>query len=294
MRRYAELLALRHDCQRTRHAYYRQLRLLHEHFQCDPQLLTEDQLRDYFLHLKTIKAWKPQTIRQAAACFRLFFCEMLGIQAWKVFSQLRTRDAKSLPTVLTQQQVHALLAAVRLRRYRTPIKLLYCAGLRLSECLSLTVHDIQTAEGKLLIRGGKGNKDRMVPISSEMLEDLAKYHAFHRHPVLLFPNVGRGVNNDPRKLARRMRSATAPMPLSSLQRLVVLARGEIGLPEATAHSLRHSFATHLLEAGASIHTVQALLGHSQIHTTMTYLHLTHRSETNTRELVAQLCAGLPR
>lgn len=294
MRRYAELLALRYDCPRTRHAYYRQLRLLHEHFQTDPQLLTEEHLRDYFLHIKTGKQWKAQTIRQAAACFRVFFCELLGLKPWAVFSQLRNRDARSLPKVLTRQEVRSLLGAIRLRRYRIPVKLLYCAGLRLSECLSLTVRDIQSAEGKLIIRAGKGNKDRMVPISTEMLEDLRAYWKFHRHPVLLFPNVGRGEMNDAVKLAERMRRATSPMPLCSLQRLIVLARGQAGLPEATAHSLRHSFATHLLEAGADIRTVQSLLGHSQVTTTMTYLHLTHRTEKGTRQLIDDLTAGLPR
>ena len=235
MRRYAELLALRHDSTRTRHSYYRAMRLVHEHFGADPATLGEDHFRDYLLHVKTRKGWKPKTIRQTAACARLFFVEMLGCAEWKLFSQLRIRDHDELPAVLTREQVARLLGAIRLRRYRIPVKLIYCAGLRLSECLSLTVNDIFGNEGKLMVRGGKGHKDRMVPLAAEMVQDLRRYWAFHRHPVLLFPNAGRGPCS-PDNLAERMRGARSPMPLGSLQRPVVVARKELGLPDATVHT----------------------------------------------------------
>ena len=90
-----------------------------------------------------------------------------------------------------------------------------------------------------------------------------------------------------------MRHAAEPMPHTSLQRLLVEARKHLDIPGATVHSLRHSFATHLVEAGASMHTVQALLGHKNINTTMVYLHLTHRSEQDCRELVEKICRDLP-
>jgi integrase/recombinase XerD len=293
MRRFAELLALRHDSPRTRHSYYRAMRLVHEHFKADPATLGEDQFRDYILHVKTRRDWRPKTIRQTVACARLFFVGMLGHDEWRVFSQIRTRDHDELPAVLTREQVTRLLGAIRLRRYRTPLKLIYCAGLRLSECLSLTIHDIRGEEGKLMVRQGKGGRDRMVPLAPAMVEDLRRYWAFHRHPLLLFPNAGRGPCA-PDRLAERMRQATGPMPVSSLQRLIIVARKELGIPDATIHGLRHSFATHLIEAGASLHTVQALLGHRQIDTTLVYLHLTHRSDQDSRALVELLCHGLPR
>ncbi len=217
----------------------------------------------------------------------------MGHEDWKVFSQIRCKDHDELPAVLSREQVRSLLVHIRLRRYRIPLKLIYCAGLRVSECLNITIHDIRGDEGKLWIRQGKGGKDRMVPLAPTMVEDLRLYWAFHRHPVLLFPNVGRG-HCTPEKVAARMRAATSPMPISSLQTLMVQARRVLGLQEASLHTLRHSFATHLVEAGASLHTVQALLGHKNINTTMVYLHLTHRSELDSRNLVDELCRNLPR
>jgi len=293
MAQFAKALALRYDANRTRHAYYRQLRLLHEHFGCDPALLTESQLRDYFLFIKLKKQWKPKSVRQALAAARSFFLDLLGRRDWKVLFQIRTKDHDTLPAVLTRQQVHDLLARIRLRRYRTPIKLIYVCGLRLSECLALTIHDIKGAENKLFIRNSKGHRDRVVPLPTCLWHELQHYWKFHRHPLLIFPNVGRG-DTDLKVVAQRMQQATAPMPCSSLQRLIVVARKQLNLPAATVHSLRHSFATHLLEAGAHLHTIQKLLGHKQITTTMIYLHMTHQTTSDALRLIDQLCRTLPR
>lgn len=293
MERFAKHLALLFDAPRTRHSYYRQIRLIHEFGQTDPASVTEDGLRDYFLHVKTVKRWKSKTIRVAAAAAKLFFVGMLEHEEWKIFSQIRTKDEDSLPAVLTRRDVIRLLRHIRLRRYRIPVKLIYCCGLRVSECLSLTIHDIDAEGGKLWIRKSKRNKDRMVPISQVMVKDLRDYWSVHRHPLLIFPGVGRGACPHA-EVARRMREAKRPMPISSLQRLVVAARKELNIPVCTMHTLRHSFATHLVEAGASLHTVQALLGHCGINTTMIYLHLTHRSEQDSRALVEKLCRELPR
>ncbi|MGH8338456.1 MAG: tyrosine-type recombinase/integrase, partial [Gammaproteobacteria bacterium] len=208
-------------------------------------------------------------------------------------SQIRTKDHDTLPAVLTRQQVHDLLAHIRLRRYRTPLKLIYCCGLRVSECLALTIHDIRGQENKLFVRHSKDHKDRVLPLPTSLYQELRRYWAFHRHPLLIFPNVGRGDNN-PQALAARMRAATHPIPCCSLQRLLILARKQLNLPEASLHSLRHSFATHLLEAGAHLHTIQKLLGHKQITTTMIYLHLTHQSACDALRLMDQLCRTLPR
>jgi len=291
MARFADLLALRYDANRTRHAYYRQLRLIHEHFACDPASLTEAQLREWFLHVKLKRQWLPKSIRQARAAARMFFGDLLDHTDWKVFSQIRTKDHDTLPAVLTRAQVIALLGHIRLRRYRTPLKLIYACGLRLSECLALTIHDVLGRENQLFIRKSKGQRDRVVPLPTCLVEELRAYWKFHQHPLLLFPNVGRG---DRSSLATRMHAATGPMPPSSLQRLLIVARQALNLPDASVHSLRHSFATHLLEAGAHLHTIQQLLGHQQITSTMVYLHLTHQTTQDTLALMDRLCRRLPR
>lgn len=293
MAEFAACLALRTDSVRTRQSYYRDIRLIHEHCGCDPVEITETRFRDYILHVKTVKGWRPKTIRRTVASARVFFVDMLKRRDWTVFSRIKTKDHDELPAVLTREQVRRLLAHIRLRRYRIPIKLIYCCGLRLSECLSLTVYDIRGNENKLWVRGGKGHKDRMVPIATEMVEDLRNYWKVHRNPKWIFPNAGRGRQRG-EELAARMRGSKSTMPVSSLQRLLVLARRELDLPEATPHTLRHSYATHMLEAGASLHTIQKLLGHAHINTTMVYLHLTHQSEQNTLAMVEQLCHKLPR
>ena len=195
--------------------------------------------------------------------------------------------------MLTRRQVHDLLEHVRLRRYRTPLKLIYCCGLRLSECLSLTIHDIPRGEDKLIIRDSKGHKDRMVPLPPSMLKDLVYFWEFHKNPLLLFPNVGQG-HHQIDAMKARMHAATDPMPVSSLQRLFIVARKELNIPDVSVHTLRHSFATHMLEAGASLHTIQSLLGHKNINTTMVYLHLTHQTNCDTLQLMEEICCGLPR
>jgi len=293
MKQYAELLALRYDATSTRKGYYRQVRLIGDHFECDPSVLPEDQVRAFILHLKHERQWKPKSLRSSAAALRLFYEGLLEHEHWDVFNQLRIRDHKELPAVLTRDQVISLLNHIRFRRYRIPAKLIYVCGLRLSECLSLTVHDINGDQGKLWVRGGKGDKDRMVPIPQVMVEDLRRYWAFHRNPVLLFPSVGRG-RCDQHALKMRMHKATQPMSVSALHRLMTIARKELHLTQASPHTLRHSFATHLVEAGASLHVVKDLLGHSHINTTMVYLHLTHRSDQDSRRLIESLCEELPR
>ena len=293
MQRFAGLLSLRHECTRTMHAYYRGMRLIHEYCDCDPALITEPQMRDYFLYVRNVKKWKPQTIRQSVATSKVFFVEMLGHDDWTVFSQIKTKDHATLPVVLTREEVIALLEKIQLRRYLIPLKLIYCCGLRLSECLGLTRHDVKGDDQKLYIRQSKNNKDRMVPIGLEMLEDLRRYWKVHRNPLLLFPHTGRG-SNARDAVAARMHAATRPMPYSSLGRLLLKARAELNIPRASPHALRHSFATHFLEAEGNIHSLQKVLGHSNIETTMAYLHVTHLSEGNALALINKLSSGLPR
>ena len=207
MAQFARVLALRYDSVRTRHSYYRHLRLLSEHFAGDPVLVTEEQLRDYLLHVKTVRRWQPKTVRQALATAQVFFCQQLGLARWRLFDQVKAKDHDTLPPVLTREQVKALLQHIRLRRYRTPLKLIYCCGLRLSECLNLTIHDVIGSEHKLRIRAGKGNKDRTIKVPM-----LPATHATDRaHPARMearCPVAARGAKP---RTAWRKRRATSSM-----------------------------------------------------------------------------------
>lgn len=269
------------------------MRVVHEFHSADPESLNENHLRDYFLYSIREKKWKPRTLRQATAAGKLFYATLLDHQDWRVFDQIRTKDFDTKPVIPSRAQIHRLLHAVKLRRYRTPLKLMYCCGLRLSECLSLTIHDIQGDVNKLWIRKGKGMKDRMVPIASEMVEDLRNYWSTHRNPLLIFPDSGAGSPNSA-NVIKRMREAVQPMGQHVLGRVLLVVREEIKMPGVTPHTLRHCFATHLIETGASLHALQAILGHSWINTTVKYLHLTHVSECKGLDLVEQLAKGLPR
>ena len=289
---FAKRLSLSYDSVRTCYSYYRQIRLLQEHYDTDPAKLTEAEVRDYFIYVKLDKEWKPKTIRQSAASLRLFYSTYPKCEKWKVFSQVKTKDHDELPAVLTRDQVKAVLQAVKMRRYLTPLKLIYCCGLRLSECLSLTIHDVHSKENKIWIRQSKNHQDRLVPISDDMIRDLKAYWKMHRNPLLLFPHAGRG-DQCPEETAKRMKSALTPATHRSLNRAIIEVRKELNIPDITIHTLRHSFATHLVEAGASLHTVQAILGHKQITSTMIYLHLTHRAEEDSLGLISDLSRDLP-
>ena len=292
MEDFAKRLSLHFDSVRTCYDYYRQLRLLSEALEGDPAKQSESDVRDYFLYVKLDKGWKPKTIRQSAAAIGLFYSAYPKADKWTVFSQVKTKDHDELPAVLTRDQIFDVFNAISMRRYLIPLKLIYCCGLRLSECLSLTIHDVKSKENKLWIRQSKFHQDRMVPISDVMVADLKKYWAMHKNPLLLFPSAGRG-NTSPESTCERMRLATHPAPHSSLQRIINEVRKELNIPELTIHTLRHSFATHMIESGASILAVKSILGHKNINSTMIYLHLTHRSEEDSLDLMSKLSRDLP-
>ena len=279
MQRFAQDLSLRGLGDRSCHSYYRQIRLVSEHFdQVDPASLDEDSVRSYIIHLKSVKQWAPKTIRIFVSAGKYFFSQMLGYDDWKVFELTKAKDLPYLPEVLSRQEVAALLKAIRRGRFLTPIKLLYVCGLRLEEALTLAPDDIRGSENKLLVRCGKGGRDRVVPLCQSMLEELRGYWGRHRHSQWLFPAAGRGpMGSD--SVISRMRVATRPLSGCSLQQVIVRARTDAGVPErATPHSLRHSFATHLIEEGVSIRQVQRFLGHTNINTTMIYTHFTEEAE----------------
>jgi len=288
---------------RTVEAYVAVVRLLARWAGGDPAELEEERVREFFLHLIRDRQYAPQSIRQARAALSAFYLEMLGRTDWTVFASVKTKDPVKLPVVLSREEVRKILMHVRELRFAVPLRLIYLCGLRLSECLHLEVKDIQRAGLRLHVRNGKGGKDRMVPLPEAALRDLEQWWRWHRHPRYLFPAMGRSwkatqqrgpVERD-RLQREQMHTAGHPMSDSALQNAWRMALASSGVDRrAHIHTLRHSYATHLLEEGVSLRYVSAYLGHATLEQTLVYAHLTAVSEAQTQEAVARMAAGLSR
>lgn len=284
--RFAETMRLRSLAQATQDEYLRFVRKLAARCGGDPAALEEAQVRAHLLHLKDAHHYSPSSMRTAVAAMRAYYGLHLG-RDWKLFDLVRSPSAKTLPLVLTREEVARLFAAVQEPRFRTLFRLIYACGLRIGEAVTLEVRDLREP-GRIHIREAKGNKERHVPLPERMREELRVFWKTHRHPKWLFPGVGRGWREQPARVAQ-LAAAVEPMGVGSVQHCLRLVRSAAKLPQGTVvHTLRHSYATHLLEEGVSIRLISAYLGHSSLETTLIYTHLTAVNEASAREAVARL------
>ena len=266
--------------QRTQDAYLRAVRRLAEHFHTPPDRLTEPQLRDYFLHLKNDRHFAAASLGIAYSGIKFFYSHTIP-RDWPTLKRLRVPREKRLPDVLSVDEVRRLIAAVRTPHNRTYFWTVYSLGLRLGEGLHLQVGDIDSARMMVHVHRGKGAKDRYVPLPSSTLQALRAYWITHRHPLWLFPATGR----DHGQAAR----ADGPMERSSVQGALRRVVHDLGFRKAISiHTLRHTYATHLLEAGVNLRLIQQYLGHSSLQTTMVYLHLTTASQEQARARIEEL------
>ena len=279
----------------TKKEYVRYVVKLAEHFQCDPASLSENQLREYFLFLRQHKQYKAAPMKAAKFSLRAFFLDHLKVADWSVFAELRIAEPEVLPIVLARAEVRALFQALIEARFRACLRLMYHCGLRVGEAVRIEVRDIhgQETPPRLHVRNGKGGKDRFVPIAPAMVQELRDWWRVHRNPKWLFPSPGRGWADRTLSLSQAMGQSTAPMSVNSVQMAYRLARAASGVNSAsTTHSLRHSYATHLLEAGVSLRQISAYLGHESLDTTVVYTHLTAISEARTQAALARLHRSL--
>lgn len=281
---------------RTQEEYVRYVRRLADHVQCDPASLTENDVRAYFIHLREHRRWGRSPMHLAKCSLRCFFQECLGHRDWKVFGELRIAQPQVLPVVLNRQDVAAVLGAVCEPRFAACLRLIYHCGLRVGEAVGLEVrdlHDTRTDHPRLHIRNGKGGKDRYVPLSAGMVEELRAWWRIHRHPRWLFPSPGRGWKDRSQTLSAQMHAASTHLSESAVQMAFRLARAQSGINSAaTCHTLRHSYATHLLEQGVSLRQISQYLGHESLDTTVIYTHLTAISEARTRAALEVLHQNL--
>lgn len=267
---------------RTQDTYLYAVRKLTNHFQTSPDQITNEQLREYLLWHKDKYAPNTTTI---ALCGIKFFYQKILKKPMPVFNLARQPRGRKLPVVLTREEVHAVLANIRVGRHRACLTLIYSCGLRISEAVSMQVSQIDSKRMVVHVRAGKGAKDRYVPLPQPTLELLRRHWKTHRHPRWLFPAPGRS--------GTREAEATRCLPLSSVQTVFKKSLREVGIQkDAHVHTLRHSYATHLLEEGVDIRIISEYLGHRSLDSTLIYTHLTPLMRQGVADTINSLMDGL--
>lgn len=279
-----EDMQLRGLSERTQESYVGAMRQLVKYCHKAPEQIGEEEFRDYFLYLKNVKRVSRSTCT-IALCGIKFFYEHTLKREWRTFELIRPPHEKKLPVVLSVEEVGRILRCVQLERYRVCLSTIYACGLRLLEGVRLQVKDIDSQRKMLHICQGKGGKDRYVPLPDVTLEMLRQHWRTHRNRVWLFPSPNGGWLNG--------ENTNGPMNESCVQKAFRGALQQSGVhKEATVHTLRHSYATHLLEAGVNLRVIQLYLGHASPTTTAIYTHLTSVTEIQTSEKINEILVGI--
>lgn len=214
---------------------------------------------EYLLYLTATLGCSREKCRIAAQSIAFYFRHVLRIP-FVIPSIIYPRTSFKLPAVMTQPEIKKLLAGVKNIKHRSVIMMLYSSGMRLSEIANLKIADIDSKRMRIKVVQGKGSKDRFTILSERVLQELRSYYLIYKPVEYLFNGNTLG----------------KPLSMRSIQHLVQLSLLNAGLSKKhySVHTLRHSFATHLLDNGTDLHTIKELLGHSNIQTTMRYMHLT--------------------
>lgn len=260
-------------------SYARAVRRVAAHFDRCPDRLDAEDFKSYFAELIDRRSWSLVKIERCGLQF--FYQHVLG-REWAWVEMLKPPKVQSLPDVLTLDEIARIILATRERRYRTFWWATYSLGLRLGEALGLRVGDIDSARGQVHVRAGKGRKDRFVVLPALTLMCLRRYWRDHRHPVFLFP--GTALGGAP---------AASVMDRGSTQKAFARVVADCGIrKQVSIHSLRHAYATHLIEVGLNLRGVQELLGHACPKTTARYVHLTDKCRDDRRVLIDGLMGQL--
>jgi site-specific recombinase XerD len=260
----------------TQALYADAIKQLAKYFHRSPDQLTEQDLRQYFLYLTNEKKVSRSTTTIALCAVKFLYEKTLRRQ-WPTLELIRPAFEKKLPVILSRQEVGRILDQVQLPVYRACLKTIYSCGLRISEGTHLQVPDIDS--GRLMLRvRGKGNKQRYVPLPQVTLQLLRQHWRTHRDPTWLFPAP---------------RRKNAPIGVANLGQAFHRACEAAGIhKQAHVHTLRHSYATHLLEAGVNLRIIQDNLGHRSAYTTQIYTHLTAEVRSTLTIPLDQLMQGL--
>ncbi len=274
-----EDMQLRGLAERTQKAYVGVVRQLAKYYGKSPDKIDEAELRHYFLYLKNEKKVSRSSCTVALSGLK-FFYEYTIQREWPTLNFVRPGQEQKLPVVLSQAEVQQVLGRVRQPHYRVCLSTIYACGLRVQEGVSLQVRQIDSGRMVLGVRQGKGNKDREVPLPQSTLEMLRSHWVSHRDPVWLFPG--------------QRPEVSGPMSTSGVQKAFRAAMKESRLnKKASVHTLRHSYATHLAEAGVELRLIQGYLGHRSLATTLIYTHLTKQHKVEATAVINQLASQLP-
>jgi integrase/recombinase XerD len=250
----------------TQKCYTRVVRMLADFYDKTPDLITETELVDYFLHRRNVNKWSGATMRICYSGIKFFFANVLK-RDWPTLSLVYAKREQRLPSVLSINEVRKILHTVNAPHFKAFLTTVYSCGLRLNEALHLQVRDIDAEFMRIHVHCGKGAKDRYVPLPKPTLDLLRDYWKTHRNPTLIFPALGRNGKLGP--------TATYPMNKNSIQEGMRRVLRHLNIrKKVSIHTFRHSYATHLLEAGVNIRRIQQYLGHNSFNTTIVYLHLT--------------------
>jgi integrase/recombinase XerD len=260
-----EELQRRNYSQHTTRQYIRTVEDFARRFHCSPDRLGPRHIREYQAELFEKHKLSAASVAVRLAALRFFYCKTLK-RAWSIADTPYPKGAHRLPTILSQEEVAQLIQAANTSFHRTLLLTLYATGVRRAELTHLKVSDIDSQRMVIHIQGGKGRKDRDVMLSPKLLEALREHwRSLKRKPsVWLFPG-------------NRWHSGDTPIDSKVVWYACQQAAQRAGLQkEVHPHTLRHCFATHLLEAGADLRTIQILLGHNDLKETARYLHLSQR------------------
>ncbi len=269
---------------RTQEAYVLVVSQLARYYGKPPDQIEEEELRQYILYLINVKR-VSRSSQTLALCGIKFFYEHTLKRRWQELDLIRSPKEKKLPVVLSVEEVQRALSCVRKQQYRVCLTVIYACGLRLQEGIRLQVKEIDSQRKALHIRQAKGGKERCIPLPEACLLMLRGHWSTHRNPVWLFPAM-RGDSG-------AAGEASKPMHECGVQRALRSGLRESGIHKpATVHSLRHSYATHLLEAGVNLRLIQCYLGHASPTTTAIYTHLTSTTEAQSLDMINRLVAGV--
>ena len=261
------------------------MRQLGEHFERSPDLVSAEELRQYFIYLKTERHFSRQSSTQALCAIKLFWEKTLQRRWPAELEFARATPEFKLPVILSAGEVRQILIQVPALDHRVALTTIYSCGLRLGEALNLEVGDVDSKRMFLHIRAAKGNRDRYVPLPQRTLELLREVWRSHRHPRWLFPAKGHS--------GLGAATATEPLHRSTLQGAFRQALRASGIKKAAhIHTLRHSYATHLLEQGENLRQLQVNLGHHSPTTTVIYTHLTSLCQTQHQKRLNQFMGDL--